>query len=215
MVLKGENSNKDQNNNKANSNQGKQISHKFFLFGSKKIYVTLAVFVCASAAIIVLFIYPFLSKIIADSNEILQQKQERLTIGADISNLENLKVFYRDHSADFDKIDKLFIDKDVPVEFINFLEKTASDSSISIKISSAASVTKNDPWPSLSFEITLVGPFPKVMRFIEKLESSPYLTDIQNFSVAGLKDADFRLTDIQGHSPEEVRATFLLKAFAR
>jgi len=215
MVSQQENSNKDKNDNKENSNQRRQISRWSFSFGSKKIYVTLAVFVCVSAAITVLFIYPFFGKIIANSTEILMQKQEQLMIETKISNLENLKVFYRDHSADFEKIDKLFIDKEVPVEFINFLEKTASDASVLIKISSASSVTKNDPWPSLSFQITLVGPFPKVMRFVEKLESSPYLTDIQNFSIASLQDADSRLMDIEGHSIEEVKAVFLLKVFAR
>jgi hypothetical protein len=76
---------------------------------------------------------------------------------------------------------------EVPVEFIGFLEKTAANSSVNIEISPLP-VTKDetDAWSSLNFQIAANGSFPHLLLFIEKLESSPYLIEIQSLTISQL-----------------------------
>ena len=77
------------------------------------------------------------------------------------------------------KSDKLFIDPDMPLDFIGFLEATAADCGITASLTpSAKSKEEKDYWPSINFQVQLTGDFPSSMKFLKKIESSPYLTDV-------------------------------------
>jgi len=99
-------------------------------------------------------------------------------------NLKSFQATYGDYQENLEKIDKLFIDQEEPVAFIEFLEKEANNFHLAIDITSLnAKVNESDPWPSISFYLLLNGSFTNFLRFLEKVESSPYLITLSNFDL--------------------------------
>jgi len=121
---------------------------------TQKIYLSLATFSVLSIGLIFFLIHPLFIEIKKNSKDLISQKQTIQTLEAKIENLEKFKIFYQDLKPDLEKIETLFINPEVPIEFISFLEKTAEDCAVLAKISSApAREIKTDPWPSMNFQI--------------------------------------------------------------
>lgn len=154
------------------------------LSSKNKISLTIAVFILLIILMVVFGISPLYQKIKSNSEEVLFQKQKMATLESKISNLEKFRIIYKNLEDISIKIDGLFPDPEVPVGFITFLEETAEDSQVYIKISpTALAKSKEDPWPSLGFRIISRGPFPNFLKFLEKLENSQYLIEFQNLNV--------------------------------
>jgi len=113
-----------------------------------------------------------------------------------------------------EKIDDLFADPEVPIEFINFLEKNAGKSQLSIEISPMAK-KETEPWPSLSFQISTVGSFSNFLKFLEKLETGPYLIEISNLNVKKITEKELRSEKFETFSLSDVNALFLIKVLTR
>ncbi len=100
---------------------------------------------------------------------------------------ENLKMFqstYDSYQANLKKTDQLFIDKEEPVEFIKFLEKEADRSKLTIDLMPLTPKTGDeDVWPSISFQIDMVGSFPNFLQFLDKIESGPQLVVLSDLSL--------------------------------
>ena len=87
------------------------------------------------------------------------------------------------------------------MDFIEFLEKTASDFEITSKISLLPSPAKENQ-DFISFQFFSTGDFLKILEFTEKLEAGPYLIEIKNLV-------------IKSSTKESVNANFLIKAFTK
>ena len=173
----------------------------------KKIYITIAAFIVAILLLFLLFILPAFNKIKKSSQELFLQK-------VNLSNLEKEALELKEPtnlkdriSDNFQRINKLFIDPEIPVDFINFLEKEASSSQLEIEVSPIASPKKEtDPWRNISFQITTEGSFPNFLKFLEKIENSPYLIELVNLNIKkGTRETGVKGTDIT--------AVFVIKAF--
>jgi len=147
--------------------------------------------VVVTLLIVAFFVFPLLKKIQATSNEIKSQKEKYITLENQIKELEEFKMLYQDLAVFLEKIDQLFVDPEVPVDFIGFLEKKAAESYLTITISpSTPGKGAQDYWPSLGFHVSSKGYFPNFMKFLEKLESSPYLIEIRSLNVNQAAEAD-------------------------
>lgn len=168
---------------------------------TNKIILSIITFIILVVLIIVFIIYPLFGEIKKNSNELISQKESLATLEVKIANLEKFKILYKDLEKILEKINNLFIDPEVPVGFIGFLEKNAEDCQLTIKISlTSAKKTEKDPWPSLTFKITPTGPFPNFLKFLAKIENSPYLIEIQNLNVSRLgKGETSPLVNIQAN----------------
>ena len=127
------------------------------------------------------------------------------TLQLKIENLENFKSLYEKYRPSLEKVDNLFVDSEVPVEFIAFLEKTAEETQVEIGISSI-SLGKNadDLWSFNAFQITSNSSFPNFLKFLEKLETSPYLIRIQNLNIYRLAEEEIN-----------TKAIFSIKAYTQ
>ena len=100
---------------------------------------------------------------------------------------ENLKKFqstYEIYQANLRKMDQLFVDKEEPVDFIEFLEAEAMRVKLTINLTPLTlKAGKKDVWPSTSFQAEMAGSFPNFLRFLDKIESSPYLLVLSDFSL--------------------------------
>ncbi len=175
------------------------------MISQNKITISLIIFFFSVILLIIFVIYPLFGEIKENSKELILQKKNMTTLQLKIENLENFKSLYEKYRPSLEKIDNLFVDPEVPIEFIAFLEKTAEETQIEIKISPVSlKKSTDDLWSFIAFQITSNSSFPNFLKFLEKLETSPYLVRIQNLSI-------HRLTEKEIPSEIDTRAIFSIK----
>lgn len=176
----------------------------------KKINISLVIFTLIVAALIVFFIRPLLIKIKTNSEELLSEKNNAAALEIQAKEIENFGKNYPLYKPNLEKIEQLFIDPKNPVDFIKFLEKTASDSQITSKISLLPPPKKGDQ-NFVAFQFFSSGDFSKMLEFSEKLETGPYLIEIKNLTI---KSSTEKNTS-KNYSPGKVDAIFLIKTFIK
>ena len=180
-----------------------------------KINLSLIFFLFLSIFFVAFLVYPLLKDIKNNSKEIISQKKEVLSLENKIKDIEEFRKNYAKIRPNLEKIETLFTNSEAPIDFISFLEKTSQDCRVSIQIVPAAITRSEEPWPSLSFSITSAGSFPNFLRFLEKLESGPYLTEIQNLSIKRLQDTELKSKEFENLSLGDIQASFLIKVFTK
>ena len=181
-----------------------------------KINLSLIIFSILSISLIVFLIYPLFKEIKNNSEDLISKKQKLLSLETKIENLEKFQSLWQEIEPDFKKIDQLFIDSEVPVEFISFLEATARDCELSIEISSTLpSKIEKDPWPSLFFQISPTTSFPKFLRFLAKIETSPYLIEIQNLNAKRLTEKELGSKAFERFSLGDVKTALSIKIYTK
>jgi len=162
-----------------------------------------------------LFLFgPLFNGIKQDSEKFSSQEEQISLLENRIENLGNFKKTSIENEPNLKKIDSLFIDTAVPVDFITFIEKTADSLGLSHKIS-PNSLVKNeqDKWTSLVFEVNLDGSFPNLMKFLEKMENSPYLIKIQKLNINSLSEGTIKTKIIKEVSSGDVEAVISIEVF--
>jgi hypothetical protein len=169
-----------------------------------KINLSIAIIVVLFILTTVFVISPLYGGIKKNFQELVSQKESLALLEVKINSLEKFKILYKELEEILKQIDNLFVDPEVPVEFISFLEKRAEESQLEIKISpTSAAKTPKDPWSYLAFQINSTGYFPNFLSFLEKMENSPYLIEIQNLNIGRI--------DEEGN----VRSTFSIKVYTK
>ena len=123
-------------------------------------------------------VLPLLNSIQKSSQELASQKKELILYSQQGSDLESTIEKYNSFKSDLTKIDNSFIDKSFPVEFKRFLEGVVPVSEGKLKTSAAKEGAEN----TLSFNVTFTGSFQNLLRFIDKLENSPYFIEVVNLN---------------------------------
>ena len=181
-----------------------------------KINLSLAVFIILSLSLILFLISPLFQGIKNDSKELISQKQKLISLETKIESLMKFQTLWQGIESDFQETEKLLIDPEVPVAFISSLETIAKDCQMTIKISSTpSSGTEKDSWSSLFFQISSATSFSKFLKFIEKLETSPYLVEISNLNVRKLTEAELKSKEFEGNSLGDVAAALSLKVYSK
>jgi hypothetical protein len=175
-----------------------------------KIYTISIVFGLTIIILIIFFVLPSLKEIKENSKDLLLGKNNLAFLEAQVNEIENFKKNYNDYQPNLEKIDQLFVDSKNPVDFIKFLEKTASDFEIESEIS-LLSLPQGKEQDTVIFQIFSKGDFSKILKFSEKLENGPYLIKIQNLTIK--KSEKEKVS--KEYSPGEVEAIFLIKAFVK
>lgn len=173
-----------------------------------KKYISSVFFIGLSLILIFLVVFPLINKIKENSQQLIKGKEEKVSFAEEKKNLHDFRNVYEKISPDLEKSGGLFFTEETPTEFefINFLEKTAADCGVSIKISSVAS--KQDGGNSsslLTSNLNISGSFNGLFKFIEKLENGFYLIEIE--------DLNIRKTAKSDSSEGGAEAAFSLKVF--
>ncbi len=173
----------------------------------KKIYFSLALSIVLNLSIIFFLIYPNFLGLKKDSENFLWRQQELFLLDEREMNVNKFKNFYNKEKVNLNEIERSFINPDLPVDFIGFLEKISQDSQLLIKISPIpAAKTADDPWNSIGFQLELDGSFPDFLKFLEKLESNVYLIEIKNLNIQNLTESA---------ASGNVKANIVLKVYTR
>jgi len=182
----------------------------------RKIFLISLIFGLISLILIVFGIFPLFKGIKKNSQELIQTKQDLFFSQEKMGGINQIKKIYEEIEPDFRKIESFFIDPGAPIDLIKFFESVAEGSTMSIDIISAVPKTiENDPWNSLEFQIILTGSFPNFSKFLEKIETGPYLVEIQNLNVKRLTEQDIKLPKYEKLSLGDVSATLVAKVFTK
>lgn len=152
---------------------------------NKRILIISGICFFAALAVIIFLIYPVFKKFNEYVNEFSGTKKELSLFEKRSNNLLEIKKTYIDWQPSLEKTEKLFIDSEVPIDFIRFLENTSADCGLTLDMSSASSSSESSSgtWPSISYQLSLSGSYNNVMTFLEKVESSPYLIEEQGLNI--------------------------------
>jgi len=183
-----------------------------------QILISIIIFGVVIFLLVFLVIHPLFKEIKKNSEDFVSVKKELNSLKAQAKNLEEFRNFYQKNLSDLEKIDKLFINSEIPIEFISFLEKNAQDSGIPIKISILPQTqkgTEKEQWTSLQFQISTFGSFSNISKFIEKIEIAPYLIRIQNLNINRLTERELESEEFKGFSLGDVKAIFLIKVYTK
>ncbi len=152
----------------------------------KEIILISVVFGILTLLLIVFLMYPFLKNIQQASDELILLRENLFLTESEFERAEQFKQNYQELESDLNKIQQLFVNSEVPIDLIEFWEKTAAGTGLSIDItptSLSAVALENEPWSSLVFRLNLTGSFPNFLRFLQKIERGPYLTEVQDINV--------------------------------
>ncbi len=182
----------------------------------QKIFTISTIFCLAVLLLLFLAIYPLLRGIEKSSEQFSENKKREILLENKTQNLQYFKGIYQILAEDLKKVENLFIDQKVPIDFIKFLEKTAEDSGILIDISpTPVGLRKGDLWPSLEFKITLTGSFSNCSKFIEKIETAPYLIEVQSLNLKKLTERELESPKLKQLSLNDVTGNFSIMVFAK
>ncbi len=164
-----------------------------------------------------LFLIFLLFKGVKDNSEAFSLEKEKITsLSEEKENREKMEDVYENYQPDLGEIEKVFIDPEVPIEFISFLEKTASTSHIQLKILSMTKKSeKEDSWPSLLFQLSAISSFFNFSKFLQKLENSPYLIETLELNVRALSEKELKLKEFENLSSSDTSVLLLIKVFTR
>jgi len=189
-----------------------------------KIFIFVGILAMLFAGLFALAIYPFFSEIEKNSLELVIQKDRLVQLEEEAEALKRGEALYNSQTENIAKIDTLLVNADLPTEFMAFIEDSAAKSGVKIEISSAFS-PRPEPgtWSGIGFQVSVNGPFPNCLRFIDRLEASPYLIDILNFNVNSSSGGRYVAEQTETTSSPQplpaviknVDAIVLLKAFIR
>jgi len=155
--------------------------------------------------IVAFVICPLFEGIGTASSDFILAKKELSLSESELEKSEQFKGAYAKLETDLNKISQLFANPEVPIDLIEFWEKLAGQSQLSIDIAPVSlAAKKEDVWGFLGFRINLEGSFQDFLKFLQKTESGPYLSEVQNLSVKKLEV-----------SANSVSASLIIKAFTQ
>jgi Tfp pilus assembly protein PilO len=172
----------------------------------KKTYLIILLFAIVAICIFIFVVKPIFKGIKNYNSAMLEAKKERVTLDAEIDTLSDFKKQFQEYKINLEKIDSLFVNSEIPVDFIRFLEKLASDSGVSMEmypVSSAESGIQD--WKTLGYQLSVSGSFLNFSRFLEKLENSSYLVEVQDMSLQKTVES----------GAGKIEANFNIKVFAK
>jgi len=173
----------------------------------KKIYLASGILGIITAVLSLFAAFPLFQNIQNNSAELISGEETIALLEAESKNIKIIKNRYEDYRPDIEKIDSLFINPEVPVDFIRFLEKVATDSEISIVITpSSEQKSSGQLWSFFSFQLAVTGKFLDFSRFLEKLENSNFLIEVQSLSIKKIKKLA---------PSSDISANILIKVFTK
>ncbi len=203
--------------NESSPNHKKKAAFSGAANGNRKIYLSVLIIFLLCAAMVIFAVVPLYQQIKEKSEELVFQRRELVLQEQKDKNFDKFKEFYDNNKANLDKAETLLVDLDVPLDFINFLESIARESQIELGIASASSkAADSSSWGFLTYQMTATGSFTSFLRFLTKIEASPYLTEVQGINIV-------KSDGYQGATPpgandapvSNVSVQFALKVYAK
>ena len=180
-----------------------------------KTFVIMVAVMLFAVALTVLIIYPTYSDIRGSSEELLSQKQKISALEKKIENIEEFRQNYKSIGESIEKANLAFATSDAPVNFITFLEQIALNSNVSMEISPSIPIEElGSEWKYIDFQINSLSSFPNFLKFLEKLESGPYLIEINSLKVSRISEKMIENKAFEQFSAGDAKFVISLKVYS-
>ncbi len=156
---------------------------QFFSFFRKKETLLIFLFYAAVSLILALFfILPAINDIKNEAENLSLEQNKIASFENFRQKVENFKKDYDSYSENLNKIDRIFIDSQNPVAFLEFLEKSASDSGVLLEVSPIF-VSRQGADNFADMQISCQGSFEEVLNFLRRIELGDYLIKVENLTI--------------------------------
>ena len=164
----------------------------------------------------IFIIYPLFSAIKKDSADLVSVKKEILFFSQKSGDAGKIKENFSQVEPSLKKIESLFVNSEVPISFIEFLEQTALGCNLNISISpSDNKKSDTDYWESMTFQINLAGSYQDILKFLEKIESADYLIEEQSLGMHVLSGQNAENLIGKKFSGENIGALLTIKVYTK
>ena len=181
-----------------------------------KTILTFAAIMALAALIVALLVYPTYNDIVNNSKELILEKQKMLALEQKITNIQYFKDNHDQIGSNITEAQGLFATAEAPVNFISFLENIASDSNVTMQIvPSVPMQEKGDVWQSIIFKIDTASTFPNFLKFLDKLESGPYLIETEALQIKRLDESALKAKQFENFSVGDANGSITLKVYAQ
>lgn len=139
-----------------------------------------------TALFVFAFVLPFTGSIRRSAEAFRTKHQEFERFQNFKEEVRSFKEFAEEYAPDIAALRASFVDRDIPLDFVKFLERNAAKGDV--KISIAPGVVKKEGARSLSFlefQIQGTGPYAGVMHLMKNIERAPFATSLVSASVQG------------------------------
>ena len=176
------------------------------------------IFSGVTIAIVFWAVLPIVSEMERAGLSIGEQREKIAGYEKRIAAAREFAAFAKEEKNNLEKINNVFVDSKLPLEFINFLEAEARRSSVDIKFSSSMVQQKTaQEQLSIIIKASVAGGREEVLRFLKNIEDGPYLVQIQNASIE-LNSRDrggAAQPDVPAIDSGITKADILIKAYAK
>jgi len=176
------------------------------------------ILILVNISLIVFGIYYLWTDINRASGDLVVQRKALASLNSEIQNIEIFKKLYPTIKPNLEKASGLLSNYEAPVEFMKFLEVTSSDSQLSttiVALNPSQGQEKTSIWPFLPFQLKLAGSFTNFYKFLDKIESGPYLIEIQNLKIDRINEEKVQQEIFKGLSAGDIEATILINLFTQ
>ena len=183
------------------------------IFNKTNFYI-LIIFILVILSFTVFLNISLIKDIEKDYKKLNSQKQELYLFQKQIQEFESFQDNTGFYKSNLKKIEGLFVDKETPINFIRFLEEESEKLGILIKISPITIMPKeSDLWENLGFRINLTGSFPKCLAFLEKVQLSKWLSDVEKLEINRISERDISTQKLENFFEGDVFFSINLKAY--
>jgi acylphosphatase len=149
---------------------------------------------------IFLLILPSIKKISETSKEISKTKTKLEEISKQQEEIERFKKIFPEIKENLSKFENSFVSKEIPIDFVEFLEKMAKNLQIQSEIS-----ILNSSKDSISFQVKGAGSPENVFKFLEKIENCNFLIQIERLKISKLTEAELKIKEYEGFSKNDLK----------
>lgn len=182
----------------------------------RKIFFISITLVLIAFSLMLLLVISLTKDIKRNSQEFVLQRRALTLLERQFQEFENFEKNSAFYQSNLEKLDKLFLNPEVPVDFIQFLEQETGNLGILIKIfPSIITSRETDPWESIGFQILLTGSFPSCLKFLEKLQVSPWLLEVQRTEVQRISEKELQSEGLKDFSLGDVFFSIILKVYTK
>lgn len=154
------------------------------LSAKKKIYILILIFCLVDILLFVLVIFPLTRRVGENAAEWRGQQKNLRALEAQTVSLKDFQKNVNDLKNYALVVQSAFVDPTAPVSFLQFLEKWAVNYNLGLALSPFDSpAVKGDIWSSVGVRVDATGNLADCLRFVEMLESSPWVTMITRFEL--------------------------------
>jgi len=181
---------------------------------NKSNFYILIIFILIILSFTVFLNISLIKDIEKDYKKLTTQKQELYFFYKQIQEFESFKNKTGFYKTNLEEIEKLFVNKETPIDFIQFLEKESEELGVLIEISPITVMQKgSDLWGNLGFRIDLTGSFPKCLAFLEKVQLSKWLSDIERLEINRISEKEISMREPENFFEGDVFFSINLKVY--